>query len=88
MTRQGRGRAILFGAIGFGIGLAIAAGIFGSVTFQIEDFQVNAAVGALLFALGGLLGGAIFGLTCPPRRNILLRSIQISRRCDLAPSIC
>jgi predicted neutral ceramidase superfamily lipid hydrolase len=60
----------VLGAIGFGLGLALAGAIYGAVTFRVNDFNLNVLLGSLLFALAGAIGGALLGVTRAVRASI------------------
>jgi hypothetical protein len=55
-------RSAEWGAIGFGVGLALAGLVSGALSRQIHDFDTGRMLGTLLYALAGALGGATLGL--------------------------
>ena len=68
-------RTTLYGALGFGVGLALAGAILGANSFNLSEFDTSVTVGAMLFALAGALGGALLGLAARMRIRLIPVSI-------------
>jgi MFS family permease len=54
-------RSIVWGALGFGVGFALAGAVSGALSRQVHDFDTGRALGTVLYALAGAMGGATLG---------------------------
>ncbi|MCG8351398.1 MAG: hypothetical protein MI924_26820 [Chloroflexales bacterium] len=72
-------RSVWRGALGFGLGLALAGLTLGALHRSIHDFDTGLMLGTLLYAFAGALGGAALGLA--------QQSEDQAHRCMLAGAI-
>lgn len=61
-----------WGAIGFGVGLAIVGAVTGALNRHIQDFNTGLYLATWLYALAGSLGGGMLGFAREPKGNIYL----------------
>jgi hypothetical protein len=55
-------RSIWWGALGFGVGLALTGLTLGALHHYIHDFDTSLMLGTLLYAFAGALGGMALGV--------------------------